>query len=370
MLAPALHIAYGPRGVAKLCASLSDASSDAATIGSSLATLNALLSNQESKLEALANDGAVLPVLTALLSSTDAEVRRQSALAIASLTLVYQGRIAAADALTVAALSGPLREDRDANVRAACAKALESLTSSRDGCSVVMGAEAIVSKLTNALDDEYAPVVAPTTAALANMMRLDLGVDEALGAGVVDKLAKLVSPDQRDAVLLETGLQTLWNLSQDPSGKAAAIKAGLLVGLAKHMSTATANVRRLAAGCVMAITIDKDGKLASLVCVEPLCELLFDPSADSSTVRDCVGALKNMAEYPKARKAVDVWARKHNKHDQMAAMFTQPMYDHKQWPASIRFQHQNVAPGGQAAAEEAATRERWGYPKPFATDGA
>ena len=72
-------------------------------------------------------------------------------------------------------------------------------------------------------------------------------------------------------------------------------------------------------------------------------QLLFDANADSSTVRDCVGALKNMAEYPKVRKAVDVWARKQNKHEQMADMFTQPMYDHKQWPASIRFQHQNVA---------------------------
>ena len=29
-------------------------------------------------------------------------------------------------------------------------------------------------------------------------------------------------------------------------------------------------------------------------------------------------------------------------------------------------EHQNVAPGGAAAAAEAATRERWGYPRPVA----
>jgi len=363
MLNPSLFVAYGPGGVAKLAKSLS--SGPEGEIGQSLATLNGLLSNQESKMEALANDGAVVPVLTGLLASTNAQVRQQAALAIASLTLVYQGRLAAADAMTVAALAGPLREDADADVREACAKALASLTSSRDGCSVVMAADSIVSKLTNALDDTHAPVVAPTIAALANMLRLDLGVDEALAQGVVDKLAKLVDPSMPNVDTLETSLQALWNLCNTPAGKAAAIKADQLAVLATLMRSTLPNVRRLAAGCVMAITIDKDGKLGSLACVEPLCELLFDPTVERSAVRDAVGAIKNMAEFPKARKAVDAWAKKHNAIDQMAQMFNEPLYDHKQWPASIRFQHQNIAPGGKAADDEAATRERWGYPKPF-----
>ena len=40
-----------------------------------------------------------------------------------------------------------------------------------------------------------------------------------------------------------------------------------------------AKVRRLAAGCIMTITINKQGKLESLVCLEPLLELLLDASA-------------------------------------------------------------------------------------------
>lgn len=363
MLNASLFVAYGPRGVAKLAASLSTAPE--AEVGQSLATLNGLLSNQESKMEALSNDGAVVPVLTGLLASTSAQVRQQAALAIASLTLVYQGRLAADDAMTAAALAGPLREDADDDVREACAKALASLTSSRDGCSVVMGAESIVSKLTNALDDSHTPVVEPAILALSNMLRLDLGVDEALSQGVVTKLAKLVDPAMPNVATLETSLQALWNLCNTPDGKAQAIKAGLLLTLAQQMRSSLANVRRLAAGCVMAITIDKDGKLGSLVCVDPLCELLFDPTVDSAAVRDAVGAIKNISEYPKARKAVDAWAKKHGAVEQMAAMFTQDMYDHKQWPESIRFKHQNIAPGGIAAVEEAATRERWGYPPPF-----
>jgi len=295
-------------------------------------------------------------------------VREQAALAIASLTLVYQGRIAAADAETVAALSGPLREDAEQGVRAACAAALESLTSSRDGCSVVIAADGIVSKLTAALDDAHEPVVKPSIAALANMLRLDLGVDEALGANVVAKLARLVDPSQRDVSMLETSLQALWNLANTPNGKAAAIEAGLLETLAVWLQPAVwydIKVCRLAAGCIMAITIDKDGKLQSLICVDPLCELLKS-TADQSAVRDVVGALKNMAEYPKARKAIVECCKRLGMLEQMQMMFEQPVFDAKQWPASLRFQHQNVAPGGGAAAEEAATRERWGYPAPFA----
>ena len=49
----------------------------------------------------------------------------------------------------------------------------------------------------------------------------------------------------------------------------------------------------------------------------------------------------------------------------MDEMFSKPMYDHKQWPSSLRYMHQNVAPGGAAAETEAETRARWGYPPPF-----
>lgn len=361
----ALYVAHGTRGVAKLVESLSDPSL-VGELAANLTTLNSLLSSQESKMRALANDGAVMPVLTGLISSSEAEVRRQAALAIASLTLVYQGRLAAADAATTAALAGPLREDGSETVRAACAAALQSLTSSRDGCSVVMQADGIVSRLTAALDDEHKAVCAPTLAALANTLRLDLGVDEALSAGVVAKLARLTGAAQRDLSVLETGLQALWNLANTPAGKAAAIEASVLPLLAEHLDQQPShNVQRLAAGCVLAITIDKDGKLAALPCITPLCRLLFSPGCSPEAMRDVIGALKNITESPKARRLVDAWVKENNKGDEMASIFEQKPFDHKQWPASIRFQHQNVAPGGVAAAHEAATRERWGYPRPF-----
>ena len=360
---PVLHLAYGVRGVAKLVAALSDGTPD---VAQSIATLNGLMSSQECKLQALQNDGAVVPVLTGLLGSADAMTRRQAALALASLTLVYQGRIAASDAGTAAALAGPLRADSDAEVRAACAQALESMTSSRDGCSVVIAAAGIVTKLTEALDDDHPAVVKASLAASASLSRLDLGVDEALAAGAVPKLAKLVDPAQRDPQLLETGLQALWNLANTPDGKTAALAAGALDTLATLLTQGMPKVKRLAAGCVMAITVDKEAKLAGMPCVEPLCVLLFARDSEASAVRDAVGALKNITEFPKARKMVDTWAKGAGVQARMTEIFEDKLFDHKQWPASLRFQHQNVAPGGWASHEEAATRERWGYPRPFA----
>ena len=98
-----LSLAFGARGVQKLVASLSEESA-VADLAMNLTTLNGLLSSQENKMSALANDGAVLTPLTGLLAAGDAEVRRQAGLAVASLVLVYQGRLAAADAGTGAAL--------------------------------------------------------------------------------------------------------------------------------------------------------------------------------------------------------------------------------------------------------------------------
>ena len=103
----------------------------------------------------------------------------------------------------------------------------------------------------------------------------------------------------------------------------------------------------------------------ALGCADPLAELLFDEDADMSVVRCGVGALKNMTEYPKVRKHGDKWAKKNQVGTKVEDMFDRVIYDHKPWPASSRYQHQNVAPGGQAAEDEASTRARWGYPQPF-----
>lgn len=77
-------------------------------------------------------------------------------------------------------------------------------------------------------------------------------------------------------------------------------------------------------------------------------------------MRDVIGALKNMSEFPAARKALDRYVRRKGVSPEELNM-----YDPKPWPQSIRYLHQNFAPGGRAAKHEAAVRKRWGYPDPI-----
>ena len=95
-------------------------------------------------------------------------------------------------------------------------------------------------------------------------------------------------------------------------------------------------------------------------CWRRLADLLLSLDTDEETLRDVIGALKNMSEFPAARKAIERYMRKHGMPSEQLNM-----YDSKPWPQSIRYLHQNFAPGGQTATHEAAVRKRWGYPDPI-----
>jgi len=251
-------------------------------------------------------------------------------------------------------------------VREAAAAAMLSLSESRDGCSALLQAEYVVGTLTLALKDSHLPVVRNALGALANVLRLDLGVSEALDTGITPLLKGLLVESKIDDGMIEKTLQALWNLANTPDGKRSAIEEGLLPLLGSLMAESRSpNVRRLAAGCTMAVTIDKQGKLQSAPCATPLVDLLVDPESDAPTIRDAVGAIKNISEYPKARKHIDKYVRASGASEQYSNMMDKPMYDHRQWPASFRYEHQNVAPAGTAADSEAEVRDRWGYPAPF-----
>jgi len=135
--------------------------------------------------------------------------------------------------------------------------------------------------------------------------------------------------------------------------------------LTKLVRTGAPETKRLAAGCLNAVTINKQGKLDSVACAAPLTNLLFDPEAAEGTSRVTIGSLKNISELPAARKQIDKIVKDKGLQQEMKAIFAKPVYDHEQWPASLRYQHQNVAPGGEASKAEATQRARWAYPEPF-----
>ena len=97
---------------------------------------------------------------------------------------------------------------------------------------------------------------------------------------------------------------------------------------------------------------------------------------DASAVRDAVGALKNLAEWPQARKQIAKIFRREGAdkllvegpNGDAVPLFDRPITDGGVWPESERFVHQNVAPGGAATKAEVAVRARWGYPAPLASE--
>ena len=97
---------------------------------------------------------------------------------------------------------------------------------------------------------------------------------------------------------------------------------------------------------------------------------------DASAVRDAVGALKNLAEWPQARKQIAKIFRREGAdkllvegpNGDAVPLFDRPITDGGVWPESERFVHQNIAPGGAATKAEAAVRARWGYPAPLASE--
>ena len=137
-----------------------------------------------------------------------------------------------------------------------------------------MAQERIVETLVSALDDDHLPAKQRSLRTLANLSRLDLGISEAIDAGIMERLAAVLEPaaalpGAEGSALVCSGLQTLWNLANTPDGKVAALDACLLPLLAHHCAVYSPREQRLAAGAIMAITINKQGKMESSECLAP-----------------------------------------------------------------------------------------------------
>jgi len=344
--APGLWMAYGVRGVAKLIETISSDAESVESRRGALTQFNSLLSNQESKMQAIHHEPSVVVVLTTLLGGSDAGTKTLSALSLASLSLVYQGRLAVRDAGSVAVLSDQLKGNGDVSVAEASSSALLAISESRDGCTVLMEHDDLVPTLVMALGSKL-EICRNCLGTLANLTRQDMGIKQALDSNVVGALRQLAVPTQRDSEALLKALQAIWNIGNTPEGKVAMVDAAILPILAKHCSTraGTPKVRRLAAGCLMAITINKQGKIDSLCALEPLLDLLLSTIArdvvDLGTVRSVVLAMKNAAEYPQARKEIHRYARARGEDpSKLVDMVEGKMHDAEDWPISERYVNQ------------------------------
>lgn len=233
----------------------------------------------------------------------------------------------------------------------------------RPGCAL-LSADEIVRAIVAALDVDEEPTIIAALSALVSLTRLDVGIGVALKADVVAKLQRCIQLGrEHNRQLLLCCLQCVFNIANTADGKAAAINTDLLVTIAALCAEQQGELLdpetvRLAVGCIMAITIAKEGKFQAADCaVVPLSDILVDALTEPFTLRSVIAAIKNIAEFPKAREEFAKQLAPHGVDMLMIA-------DNAVWPDSNRYLHQNVAPGGVALDADKAIRLQWGYPEP------
>ena len=309
-----------------------------------LNTLLDMIASPNAKAEAILAKPPIMPTLLTFLHPIDVQqhsLRKTAANIIAQLCKTYQGRQEASNANAVQILQSTITSDPSPEVAAAAAQALFEISRSRDGCILINQHRPLVAQLTLALEPSSHSLVAePCLATLANLMQRDLGIADALTAGIIPKLRDFATPGNASQTEQLSSLHTLWNICNTPPGKEASVEAGMLELFGKICVEGSNEAKRLSAGCIMAITVVESGKRGSGMCLEPLIELALDPSSDAATVRNAVSALKNAAELPKARKIIEGLACKRGLNAQ--SMFSDrgmgtPAFDADCWPDSKRY---------------------------------
>lgn len=236
----------------------------------------------------------------------------------------------------------------------------------------LLSSEETVRALVRALDHDDVSLRQHTTDVLGNLTRLDVGVITAIHENVLTKLQTCMNAAREGSTggpLLRSCLQCIFSIVNTSEGKEAAISAGLLSTMAEILVTGESvtlgatdselqDLRRLAVGCIMAITIAGNGKAFAAAgdVIDVVVDVLTAPTTDAMTLRSAVAAIKNVAELPKARSMLrEALERKGRPLNAIA--------DGDVWPMSNRYVHQNVAPGGETFEADRDVRERWGYPE-------
>ncbi len=191
-----------------------------------------------------------------------------------------------------------LLTDAVPGVREAASCALDNLALSRDGALQIINEENMVHMLVasifdNVSSDENSPpsalVTCQVVSVLGNVTCLYDGAKQALQAHVVPKLIKILDDEASSSTLLVKTLYTIWNVSNQDAGKAAAISNNAIEKIALALQRLQDDrircvdedeifdFKRCGTGALMAIAVDENGKPRVIDhCVEIVCSLLSD----------------------------------------------------------------------------------------------
>ena len=292
--------AYGRRKVEKLCQTLAHPSVPDEVKRDAIFVLDAVCSTQENKYQAVDEGGCAS--LVELQYAVTGECRAAAAKMLAYLCTEPKARASAVSAGALPALCANVGSSRTAEVRYAAAKCLSIVCSGIGEAGVGYPYECIP-PVVEALGDDSDSASAAYSyllQTLAALTETEDGVMECLQHRSLP--AALVRAGSHPGAQL-SGAQFLRNMCQVEQGRVQAFERGGLPVLARLMGSADAEVRRMASGAMVGMTVwkpakvamcDPDGTVASAVNT-----CLHD--TDFTTAENALAIIHNCAEHPPCR---------------------------------------------------------------------
>ena len=223
----------------------------------------ALTVTQEEKQRGV--NAGIIEACTALLTDDDASVREHAGSAIASIALAQQSRASISKAQTISALCEAIA-DPVGEVRESASLALLNISISRRGADMIVATELAIEKIVTALGDVSKYVSLYLVSCLVNSARYGKGVQLALNAGAVEKVINLLQtcpvttdPKSIPGLLVQT-LNAIWNLGNELEGKDLLIGADAVEHVSVTLFDSSTDVKRCAAGALMALSVQEYGK--------------------------------------------------------------------------------------------------------------
>lgn len=263
------------------------------------------LARQEARAAAVKFD--VAASLSALLERPEPVIKDYAAKCLERLANLVQGRLqfARGGYAIVRGLVGLLQDEGD-NVNLSAMGALRMLSESRDGCDMLLAAETIPGLVSCLSEMKRAPILlGEALFSLGNLTKIVEAIQQAMAAGAIDRLMALLAEreDVSGVQMRALVLKCVWNIANLDEGKVATIKASGVAQITPCLSSSDEDIRRLAAGALLALCVDQAGKVAAIEMgmelVEPLVTLLDDDSEETRV--NVVAVIRSICDHPEGR---------------------------------------------------------------------
>lgn len=218
---------------------------------------------------------------------------------IESMILLMRGRQILLDEKIGKGKALAMLNDPCKSVRKAACHMFSVLASFVDSQSELLKDRVVIEALTQVFMKDDAEVGLQTVPGLTILSEFDPVMDKA----TIVKLAKLLTndPDLHKMTLCKQTLQCLWNVTCDLKEKEIAIDCGVTEAVGELLTSKNFHIRRLAAGCLMAISVAERGKeklIANDQVLGNLCNIALNMETLGDLRQNAILTIRNVVENP------------------------------------------------------------------------